>query len=167
MAHLSNKSRFGCQRSVRNLSARVPSRSRRYGKITIITIFALLGLLVMAGFIGNVGHITTNKIATQNAADSIAFSSAQWMARGMNAATATNHMLGEVTGLVVVIEGVAGPETYTSPPMEFYTTQNRTLDQVIRVLKDLAPAGNDTPGIYGEKAPVSYTHLTLPTNREV
>jgi hypothetical protein len=130
----------------------VPSRSRRHGKITIITIFALLGLLVMAGFIGNVGHITTNKIATQNAADSIAFSSAQWMARGMNAATATNHMLGEVTGLVVVIEGVAGPETYTSPPMEFYTTQNRTLDQVIRVLKDLAPAGNDTPGIYGEKA---------------
>ena len=65
----------------------------------------------MAGFIGNIGQVTANKIATQNAADSVAFSSAQWMARGMNAATATNHMLGEVTGLVVVIEAVAGPET--------------------------------------------------------
>lgn len=132
---------------------RTRGRAHRSGKITIITIFALLGLIVMAGFIGNVGHVTTNKIATQNAADSIAFSSAQWMARGMNAATATNHMLGEVTGLIVVIEGVAGPETYTKKdPMKFYTPQNRTLDQVIRVLKDLAPAGNDTPGIYGEKA---------------
>ena len=128
-------------------------RADRSGKIALVTIFALLGMLVMAGFIGNVGHVTTNKIATQNGADAIAFSSAQWMARGMNAATATNHMLGEVTGLVVVIEGLAGPESYTDGGgMELYTPQNKTLDSINRVLKELAPAGADTPGIYGEKA---------------
>ena len=71
----------------------------RSGKITIVTIFAILGLIVMAGFVGNAGHVVTTKIYTQNAADAIAFSSAQWMARGMNAVTATNHLIGEATGL--------------------------------------------------------------------
>lgn len=60
----------------RTLSRRVPSRATRSGKITIVTIFALLGLIVMAGYVGNVGHVVTTKIYTQNAADAIAFSSA-------------------------------------------------------------------------------------------
>src|SRR6187431_970166 len=101
MEHSNKNHRAGC------LSRR---RSLRGGKITIVTIFAILGLVVMAGYIGNAGHVVTTKITTQNAADSIAFSSAQWMARGMNAVTATNHLLGEATGLVVVIEGLGGPE---------------------------------------------------------
>src|SRR4051794_19270593 len=82
----------------RTLSRSAPRRTARTGKITIVTIFALLGLIVMAGYVGNVGHVVTTKIYTQNAADAIAFSSAQWMARGMNAVTATNHLLGEATG---------------------------------------------------------------------
>ena len=68
-----------------------------HGKITMVTLIAILGLLVLAGFVGNAGHIVTEKVNTQNAADAMAFSSAQWMARGMNAVTATNHLLGEAT----------------------------------------------------------------------
>lgn len=105
--------------------------------------FALLGLIVMAGLVGNVGQTVTTKIAAQNAADAVAFSSAQWMARGMNAATATNHLLGEVTGLVVVIEGLGGPEMDVG--MEFYSPQNQTLDAVIGTLKDMAPAPAASP----------------------
>jgi len=92
------------------IAARRRARSNRDGKIAIVTIFAMLGMIVMAGFIGNAGHVVTTKVATQNGADAIAFSSAQWMARGMNAVTATNHLLGEATGLVVVIEALGGPE---------------------------------------------------------
>ena len=77
-----------------------------------MTCVAILGLMVLAGFVGNAGHVVTTKVSTQNAADAIAFSSAQWMARGMNAVTATNHLLGEVTALVVILEGLGGPEAF-------------------------------------------------------
>ncbi len=54
----------------------------------------------------------------------------------MNAATATNHLLGEVTGLVVVIEGLGGPEMDAG--MEYYSPQNQTLDKFGDQLKDMA-----------------------------
>src|SRR6185369_4214642 len=98
----------------------------RHGKITLVTLFAILGLVVMAGFVGNVGQTVSTKIGAQNAADAVAFSSAQWMARGMNSLTATNHLLGEVTGLCVVIEALGGPEMDAG--MAVYTKQNQTLD---------------------------------------
>src|SRR6478752_2228113 len=108
----------------------------RSGKITIVTIFAILGLIVMAGFVGNAGHVVTTKIYTQNAADAVAFSSAQWMARGMNAATATNHLLGEVTALTVVIEGLGGPEADAG--LEAYPPQSRITDSINQNFVNLA-----------------------------
>ncbi len=90
----------------------------------------------MAGFIGNAGHVVTNKVVAQNAADSIAFSSAQWMARGMNAVTATNHLLGEATGLVVVLEGLGGPEV--DEQMSDYPLQCSVTDQVNQTMVNLA-----------------------------
>jgi hypothetical protein len=119
------------------------TRNRRDGKITLVTLFAILGLVVMAGFVGNVGQTVSTKIDAQNAADAVAFSSAQWMARGMNAVTATNHMLGEVTGLCVVIEALGGPELDAG--MKAYTSQNQTLDTAIDTLKELAPAPKVSP----------------------
>ena len=85
------------------------SPATRRGKFTLVMLIAILGMMVIIGFVGNAGYIVTEKMNTQNAADAVAFSSAQWMARGMNAATATNHLLGEVTALTVVIEGLGGP----------------------------------------------------------
>ena len=108
-----------------------------------MTIFAILGLIVMAGFVGNAGHVVTAKVTSQNASDAVAFSSAQWMARGMNAITATNHLLGEVTGLVVVIEGLGGPEMDAG--MKYYSPQNQTLDKINDQLKQYGPAPAATP----------------------
>src|SRR5438132_12031667 len=101
---------------------------RRHGKITLVTLFAILGLVVMAGFVGNIGQTVSTKVGTQNAADAIAFSSAQWMARGMNAVTATNHLLGEVTGLVVVVEALGGPEADID--RKAYPAEPRAVDQL-------------------------------------
>ena len=129
-------------------SARRRGRTRRgrEGKISLVTLIAILGLVVLAGLVGNAGQAVTAKVASQNAADAVAFSSAQWMARGMNAITATNHLIGEVTGLVVVVEGLGGPEM--DQRMEDYSPQNRTLDGINRALKDKAPAN----GLYGANA---------------
>lgn len=115
-------------------SHRRPHASRR-GKLTLVTLIAILGMAVIIGFVGNAGYITTEKINTQNAADAVAFSSAQWMARGMNAVTATNHLLGEVTALVVVIEGLGGPEADLQ--MEAYPPQVSIPDEVNRTLADV------------------------------
>ncbi len=112
------------------------ARGARSGKITLVTIIAILGLIVLAGFVGNAGHVVTAKVASQNAADAIGLSSAQWMARGMNAVTATNHLLGEVTGLVVVVEGLGGPEADLQ--MEDYPPQSQIPDKVNRQLADMA-----------------------------
>jgi TolA-binding protein len=111
-------------------------RAHPAGKITLVTLIAILGLVVLAGFVGNAGHVVTAKVNSQNAADAIAFSTAQWMARGMNAITATNHLLGEVTGIVVVLEGLGGPEADLE--MEDYPPQSRVTDTVNRTLADMA-----------------------------
>ncbi|MCC9608586.1 pilus assembly protein TadG-related protein [Blastopirellula sp. JC732] len=80
------------------------------GKLTLATIFVILALLVMTSFVGNSGNAVKEKIEMQNAADAAAFSSALWMARGLNAITATNHLLGELTAVCVVHEALGGPE---------------------------------------------------------
>jgi hypothetical protein len=127
-----------CPLLLRGLRKRGQSpRTARQGTITLVTIMAILGLVVIIGFVGNAGHVVTTKVNTQNAADAIAFSSAQWMARGMNAVTATNHMLGEVTGLVVVIEALGGPEADVG--MVDYPVQPKTVDQINRSLINTAP----------------------------
>ncbi|MFK7821295.1 MAG: pilus assembly protein TadG-related protein [Planctomycetaceae bacterium] len=80
------------------------------GKVTLLASLLMLGLVSLAGLVGNVGHVTKEKIETQNAADAVAYSSSLWMARGMNALTATNHMLGEATAIAAIHEAIGGPE---------------------------------------------------------
>jgi TolA-binding protein len=112
------------------------SPDTRQGKFTLVVLIAILGMMVIIGFVGNAGYIVTEKMNTQNAADAIAFSSAQWMARGMNSVTATNHLLGEITGLVVVIEALGGPEA--DREMEAYPPQSRVTDSINQNFVDLA-----------------------------
>ena len=57
-------------------SSRVAAAPPAHGKITLVTIIAILGMIVLAGFVGNAGHVVTTKVASQNAADAVAFSSA-------------------------------------------------------------------------------------------
>jgi hypothetical protein len=118
---MERSSSFAARRTKRSAARRT-----RQGKLTLVTLIAIIGMFLIMGFLGNVGYVVTEKMHTQNAADAIAFSSAQWMARGMNAVTATNHMLGEATALVVVIEGLGGPEA--DHDMKAYPPQSRITD---------------------------------------
>ncbi len=124
------------------------SPATRQGKLTLVTLIAIIGMMVIVGFVGNAGYVVTEKMNTQNAADAVAFSSAQWMARGMNAATATNHLLGEITALTVVIEGLGGPEA--DAKLEAYPPQARITDSINQNFVSLATI-NGLP-IYGAQA---------------
>lgn len=107
------------------------------GKVSLLASMLMLALVALAGLIGNTGHAAKEKIETQNAADSVAYSSALWMARGMNAVTATNHMLGEATALTAVHEAFGGPEL--DHDIQRNTPENTTLDSIIRTLSNSAP----------------------------
>ena len=69
------------------------------GLITWATLVAVLLLIALIGIVFNVGRVTNDKLQSQNAADSVAYSSSLLHARAMNAVTATNHMMGELTAL--------------------------------------------------------------------
>ncbi|MEM9409533.1 MAG: hypothetical protein AAGA30_00300 [Planctomycetota bacterium] len=97
----------------------------------------MLVLVALAGLIGNTGHISKEKLEIQNSADSIAYSSSLWMARGMNSVTASNHMLGEATAMTAVHEAIGGPELNLS--IKNNTQENKALDRIIRVLSKTAP----------------------------
>ncbi|MCA9097352.1 MAG: Tad domain-containing protein, partial [Planctomycetaceae bacterium] len=80
------------------------------GTMAQVTVIAVMGFTILVGMVGNVGRIVQKKVAVQNAADSVAYSTALWQARSMNAVTAVNHMLGEVTAICVLHEALGGPE---------------------------------------------------------
>ncbi len=107
------------------------------GKISLLASLMMLALVSLAGLIGNTGHVAKEKLEVQNAADSIAYSSSLWMARGMNALTATNHLLGEATAIAAVHEAFGGPELDLGITRN--TTENATLDGIIRSLRETAP----------------------------
>jgi hypothetical protein len=113
---------------------RLRRHASRSGKISVVTTLGVLGLIILAGYVGNVGNSVAKKLETQNAADSVAFSSAQWMARGMNAVTATNHLLGEATSVVITIEALGGPEY--DEGMEAYPDIVKGIDEANRKLAD-------------------------------
>lgn len=78
------------------------------GKLTMVTLITILFMLLIIGFVCNVGVAIKRKMELQNAADAAAYSTSLWMARGMNAITATNHMLGEATALMTIIDAFGG-----------------------------------------------------------
>ncbi len=80
------------------------------GYINFVSCFLFMAFVLGLCLVGNVGRWTNERIEMQNAADSGAYSSAVQMARAMNAVTATNHMMGELTGLVVMLDSFVGRE---------------------------------------------------------
>lgn len=157
-----------------SLTERLFGHSRSFhhdegGKVTLLASLLMLGLVSLAGLIGNVGHAAKEKLETQNAADSVAYSSSLWMARGMNALTATNHMLGEATAIVAVHEALGGPELDHGVLVD--TSENRALNGIIRPLAKSAPIvispfGYTPPPIPSiDRRVVNFvTNRTSPTN---
>jgi len=80
------------------------------GMFTIVNCIAIAFCLVLMGLVINVGHVLHQKIQLQNTADAVAYSGALWQARGMNAITATNHVMGELLSFVVIHHAFGGKE---------------------------------------------------------
>lgn len=114
-------------------------RLLRRGKISLLTLTFLVFMVVLMGMLGNTGHAVNQKLAMQNAADSIAFSSSMWLARGMNTVTASNPLVGEVAAISVIHESLGGSELRLG--LKKNTAENRQLDQVLQGLKLSAPIG--------------------------
>lgn len=74
-----------------------------WGLLVSIMFFLLLTALAY-----NTGKTVAVKVDTQNTADSMAYSSAVWSARGMNTVTATNHLIGELNALYVLHHALGG-----------------------------------------------------------
>jgi hypothetical protein len=76
-----------------NLKRLHPDQS---GAMSIIAVFAVLGLTMLLGMAINVGRQTDGKLRMQNAADAAAYSGGVVMARGLNTLAFTNHLLCDV-----------------------------------------------------------------------
>lgn len=79
------------------------------GSVSMVHAVAVMFFTVMIVMLINVGHVTHHKVEMQNAADSVAITAATWQARGMNAVTATNHVIGEMLAFVALHEAIGGP----------------------------------------------------------
>ena len=113
------------------------------GKLTLVACIMMLAMVVLIGLIGNAGHSVNQKIEAQNAADAAAFSSSLWMARGMNALTATNHMLGEATALCAIHEAIGGPGADLG--IRETTQESTVIDNMMQGSKVTAPIGELFP----------------------
>src|SRR5262249_33573619 len=87
-----------------------PPHGGEGGMISLASLFALLGFVLMFSLLSNVAHTVNQKIETQTAADAVTYSASVEMARGMNAVTAANHMIGELMALVVLHHALGGDE---------------------------------------------------------
>src|SRR5262245_43268346 len=74
------------------------------GYINFVSCFLLMAFVLGLVLVGNIGAATNDRLELQNAADAAAYSAALQMARGLNAITATNHMMGEVTAQIIALE---------------------------------------------------------------
>ncbi|WP_197356092.1 hypothetical protein [Aureliella helgolandensis] len=105
----------------------------------MLGIILLLAMVVMAGMLGNAGHTTNQKLECQHAADAAAFSTAMWLARGMNAITTCNHLVGEATTLSVIQDAIGGPELTLG--LKKQTSENQQIDALLRPLGVSSPIG--------------------------
>lgn len=78
------------------------------GVLSFASLFAIIGLVIGFALVANIGRTVGTKLETQNAADAAAHAAAVELARGMNAVTATNHLIGESHALVIIHHTLGG-----------------------------------------------------------
>jgi len=112
-----------------------PFAAQEGGTVSLATVVVVMIIVVLSCLVVNTGIATVEKVELQNGADSLAYSEALWMARGMNTITAANHLIGEATALAVVLDAFGGPEQDDGGNLDdgnFSNLQNIKL----KVLKD-------------------------------
>jgi hypothetical protein len=95
--------------------------------VSFATLVAMLFLAVLGGLVFNTGNTVKNKLQTQNAADAASYSSSVWQARGMNAVTAANHMMGELQALYIIHHSFGGKWLDEKSPNERNENDNEPI----------------------------------------
>lgn len=123
------------------------------GMLSMVNVVAVMLGVLLITFVINVGHVTYQKVEMQNSADAVAYTGAVWQARGMNAITATNHVIGEMMSLVIVHESIGGKLLDRDGPIaeDQGSLVSKTIDsgsdlQRINDLLDIAAAASSSTG---------------------
>jgi len=82
------------------------------GVVSVLSVFAVLLLVMLLGYVMNVGRQVDSKIRLQNAADAAAFSGGVMIARGMNVLAFTNHLMCEVFALTAFMREARDKNSY-------------------------------------------------------
>jgi hypothetical protein len=126
------------------------------GVFTIANCIAVAFCGVLMGLVFNVGHVLQQKVELQNTADAAAYSAAIWQARGMNAVTATNHVIGEVLSFVVLHHAFGGKN------LDEGTAANTAkADAFLRTWKRAASIVQECTCAYGKVRPKVLAEATL------
>ncbi|MGC3968799.1 MAG: Tad domain-containing protein [Pirellulales bacterium] len=80
------------------------------GFLSFVTCVAVLFFALLVTMVFNVGAAVRQKVEVQNAADAAILTSTSMTARGLNAVTLTNHMLGELSAILIIHEALGGTE---------------------------------------------------------
>ena len=103
------------------------------GLFSLVHLFTLLLCVLLFVLFFNVSHVVNEKVRLQNTADAVAISGGVWMARGMNVLTATNHVIGEMVGFLIVHEALGGAALDEDRSMEEATaSEDAELDAAAR-----------------------------------
>jgi hypothetical protein len=113
------------------------------GKVSIVSILAVMAIFGMIGLVANTGRVAREKIELQTAADAAAATTTLWLARSMNAVTTANHLMGEATAVLVLLDGLGGPDFPFSPPIR--TPENEQYNTTLKNRRSLAPASKFNP----------------------
>ncbi len=110
---------------------------REDGSVIFSATVLLIGFALLIGYVGNMWAELIEKQNTQASADSAAYSASVWRARGMNTVCTCNHLMGELTSLVVILEALGGPEAGSSPfePCGTDQSQNSMIESVLGLSK--------------------------------
>ena len=98
--------------------------------MSFVSAVAIMLCVLLFALIVNVARCVHAKIHNQNAADAVAYSGAVWHARGLNAITASNHVIGEMMSLVIIHEAIGGKKLeYNTRNPKDTRRQDRSLDR--------------------------------------
>lgn len=115
------------------LTFAIHPRRRARGQLAVMTVFLLILLIFTAGTFVNVSQAVTRKIHAQMVADAAAFTGAANQARGLNALTKTNRIIGDLYSMYYFIGTIGG--THIPWPVNVPAVLAGIFETVIRVFR--------------------------------
>src|SRR5262245_50617175 len=77
------------------------------GQIIFLVLFSLFALVCLIALVVNTGDQITHKMEMQNAADAVAVSGANWVARGMNVISMNNVAMTDILAVIVIAKSLS------------------------------------------------------------